>query len=113
MTIKEYLEQHQDWKAITVSARTATVEYMFVNKKTNKKLTLEYKPDTSIVVVYNNNRKVIPSKQQMSVAYGHKVTDDDVLRLFDMVLVKLEETDKTDADNAIEREMDKFSRGHL
>lgn len=110
MTFKQYLEQHHDWEAVAVNARTQSITYTFRNRRHGGTLTMECLPSQSTILTYGSERKTIPSIDDVSKAYGRKATEDDMIRLFDQVLERMEESQKTEDRRFIEGAFKRHAR---
>lgn len=108
MNFKQYLEQHHGWTPKAVSAKTHAVTYFF--QRGAERLEMECLPNGKTVLIWGSQKVTIPDREEIGAAFGRKATEQDLLRVFDQVLERLEEAQKPEDRREIEGAFKRHAR---
>ena len=111
MNYKKYLEEHTNWAVQSVHTQAQSVVYKWRRPGVPGTLEMELLPEAAVVLTLGNERRTIPSPDVVSKVYGREATDMDMLKLFNQVLMRLEESCKGDMRD-IEQAFGRYSRKH-
>ena len=109
MNYKQYLEEHHGWVPVAANARTHSVTYTFKNRR-GEVLTMECLPTQETILIWGSEKRTIPNADDISKALGKHATENDLLRIFDQVLERMEDAQKTSDRREIEGAFKRHSR---